>query len=162
MNFPFAIPYWLICSHLWQWQRLILFWWQSVYITFCCLGSKLNTVVFGFMPLEFLSYCVVLTLALVIQEAFYSEISLIWFSDNTVLSAELKFMISSYILFNAFSFPYSSLHAINAIPCSRSSHFNSLTGAVPYIKLCTRIQRYLLEAWSSRAGWERSVLIPCT
>lgn len=92
------------------------------------------------MPLEFLSYCVVLTLALVIQEAFYGEISLIWFSDNTVLRTTLKFMISSGILFNSFSFLYSSLlHAINAVPCSTSSHFYPLMGAAPYIKLCTRM-----------------------
>lgn len=72
-------------------------------------------------------------------------------------------MISSYILFNSFSFPYSFLpHTINTVPCSISSHFYPLTGAAPCIKLCLRTQgwKFLWNTWSSRTGWERSFWSP--
>lgn len=125
MNLLFTIRYWWF-FYLRQQQRLILLL-QSVYSNFCCLSlQKLNTIVLGFIPLEFLSYCFVLTLALVIQKAFYREINLIWFSDNTTQYwAQNWSSWLAHIFFSTpFFLPYSSLpHTIKAVPCSMSSHF---------------------------------------
>lgn len=129
MNSLFTIPYcslvllWVFCCfffffYLGQWQRLTLLWLWSVYSNFCLHLQKLNAVVLGSIALEFLSYCFVLTLALVIQEAFYSEINLIWFSDNTTQCWAQNW--SSWLAHIFFSTPFSFHIPPSPIPLTLS------------------------------------------
>lgn len=153
--------------HLKQWQGLILLWLRSIYSNFCCLGlQKLDAVVLGFIPLEFLSYCFVLTLALVIQEAFYSEINLIWFSDNPTQCWAQNW--SSWLVHIFFSTPFSSHIPPSLIPLMLSPV------AYPVIFIHWWEQHLALSSaqglkdestcgntWGSRAGWERWIWSPC-